>query len=557
MKSKIIRDIGLFAIATIFSVGLMFAFTEIPQIIDHFIQSKIPTPHFDPINNTNRVEIFYNAYAIRLIGYICLGLIASSIIIGFTTRKSGLALLGSIGLFLPVFATFAHSMFYLAGLGLLNVVFFPFMDLSTLIFDLGKVVMIPYWVMIWFLELFGWNAHRFLIYFFMILGAFIFVQGVFAWFQTRYQNLKTAKNWIYKFSRHPQYLGWIIWSYGLMLYGPSLEHMKKSWGWYSTLPWLLSTMVIIGISLLEEIKMKKVVGNEYTEYRNKTPFFFPMPKVLWRILTIPIRILLNKNCLEKKREVGIMVLVYTIVFMGLSLFWVDFGQHKDDFEEQAFDHARVELILNEIKQPQSRRYRNLKPFDELLSMGSKSHPYLIQLINDPDIDVKDLSIQAASKYKITDAIPDLLKSLDHPSGSVVESAAIALGDLQVQAAKEPLFELLEHPKPGVKQVILISVLSKLGCSKIIPLLHEQLKSEKWYQVVGALRAMMQLDTAMAKPYVYKALEDKRLNVRKEMVNLILEYLPSDAVPHLQKVTNDEQWEVSFYAQQAIQLIQNK
>ena len=98
---------------------------------------------------------------------------------------------------------------------------------------------------------------------FMFAGAFIFVLGVFAWLQSRYDKQKVAKHWLYKYSRHPQYLGWIIWSYGLMLYGPSLNQMKKSWGWNGTLPWLLSTLVIIGICLLEEIK--KYLGTDAQE----------------------------------------------------------------------------------------------------------------------------------------------------------------------------------------------------------------------------------------------------------------------------------------------------
>ena len=46
-------------------------------------------------------------------------------------------------------------------------------------------------------------------------------------------------------------------------------------------------------------------------------------------------------------------------------------------------------------------------------------------------------------------------------------------------------------------------------------------------------------------------------IRRESVYIILEELPSDAIPYLEKVTSDKQWEVRFYARQAIRLIKEK
>ena len=302
MKSnnfKNVQNVGLFLLAVVFSIGLMFAFTELPRLMDQFIQSNVSTPHSDPAYDSMRIELFFDAYDIRYIGYICLGLIVFFIIMGFTTRKTGWAVAGSVGFFLPVFATFAHSMFYLAGLGLLNVIMFPFLDISLSLIDLGKVVLIPYWILMWFFGLFDWYAHNFLQYLFMAAGAFIFVLGVFAWLQTRYNKEKVAKHWIYKYSRHPQYLGWIIWSYGLMLYGPTINQMKKTWGWNGSLPWLLSALVIIGICMLEEIKMREKAGEDYDEYRNRTPFLFPIPTLMKKIIKLPIRLVIRKDRPEK------------------------------------------------------------------------------------------------------------------------------------------------------------------------------------------------------------------------------------------------------------------
>lgn len=559
MRSKVIQNIGLFLLAVVFSIGLMFAFTELPKLLDRLIQTSIATPHSDPAYDSMRIELFYNAYEIRLFGYVCLSLIVSFIIIGFITRKTGWAVVGGVALFLPVFATFANSMFYLAGLGLFNVILFPFLDISLSLIDLGKVVLIPYWILMWFFRLFNWYAHNFLIYLFMVTGAFIFVLGVFAWFKARYNKQKVAKHWIYKYSRHPQYLGWIIWSYGLMLYGPSLNQMKKSWGWNGTLPWLLSTLVIIGICLLEEIKMKENSKDDYEEYRNRTPFLFPIPGLLKRIIKTPIWFIIRKDRPEKRKEVGLVTALYAIIFMALSLFWVDLTPKKNEsiLTTKPYSQNRVDSLIVEIRKPQSRRYRDTKPFGELLSMGDKTYPILMQLMEDPNLDVREYAIQAASKYKVREAIPSLIGALDDPEFRVTQSAIRGLGDLEAKEAIDTLLYFLENPIEGVSQDLLLSALSKMGCTKIMPYLEKRLKNGKWYQHSGALRYMMRIDFEVAKKHIYNSLQDERHLVRREAVTMLLDTLPEDAVPHLKKVIHDENWDVRFYAQQAIQLIREK
>jgi HEAT repeat protein len=69
--------------------------------------------------------------------------------------------------------------------------------------------------------------------------------------------------------------------------------------------------------------------------------------------------------------------------------------------------------------------------------------------------------------------------------------------------------------------------------------------------------MMMLDMQWATPYLYVSIEDKDPLVRRDVVYMLLEALPEDAIPHLEKVIADEHWEVRFYAKQAIRLIEEK
>ena len=87
--------------------------------------------------------------------------------------------------------------------------------------------------------------------------------AVLLWLRARSGKNPVAHNWLYRYSRHPQYMGWILWSYGLLLFSALENQMKKTWSIPASFPWLLATMVIIGICLLEEIKMKELYGKSY------------------------------------------------------------------------------------------------------------------------------------------------------------------------------------------------------------------------------------------------------------------------------------------------------
>jgi HEAT repeat protein/protein-S-isoprenylcysteine O-methyltransferase Ste14 len=450
-------------------------------------------------------------------------------------------------------------MFYLAGLGLFNVILFPFLDISLSLVDLGKVVLIPYWILMWFFNLFNWYARNFLVYMFMASGVFIFVLGVFAWFQTRFNQGQVAKHWIYKFSRHPQYLGWIIWSYGLMLYGPSINQMKKSWGWNGTLPWLLSTLVIIGICLLEEIRMKERAGDDYEEYRKRTPFLFPIPGLLKKIIKAPMRLVLRKDRPEKGKEVGLVIALYAVIFMGLSLFWVDLSPKADagGLSGTGYSQERADSLVAEIRKPQSRRQRSIKPYGQLLSMGDKTYPAMVKLMDDSDSDIREFALQAAYKYKFRVFTPNLIKALGDPEFRIVQCAVRGLGELEAREAADTLMYLLENPVAGVSQDLLLTALSRIGCAGIMPYLEKRLEDSVWYHHTATLRSMMRVDFEAAKQHIYKSLQDERPLVRREAVNMLLETLPEDAVPHLEQVTDDENWDVRFYAREAIRLIREK
>jgi hypothetical protein len=128
------------------------------------------------------------------------------------------------------------------------------------------------------------------------LGLLIFVLGVMAWFYARFQRKGTADFWIYRFTRHPQYLGWIVWSYGLMLRVALRRDTlmgKENPG--ASLPWAISTLIIICVALSEEIRMRHQQGEAYDDYSGGTPFMLPLPAWLSRAIAAPFRVIRGKR----------------------------------------------------------------------------------------------------------------------------------------------------------------------------------------------------------------------------------------------------------------------
>jgi protein-S-isoprenylcysteine O-methyltransferase Ste14 len=321
------QKVLLALLAIVFTIGLTHASVELPRIINAMLHDSFYFPDSDPIHKPELLETFILSNHLHLIGYGAIILLFVLVVIGLFTEKQGLAITGAIGFFLPVFGHFCRSMFFLAGLGLLRAVWIPITDVSFDLLRLGDIVYLPYAIIVYFFALIGMDIRAPLSYIFMSFGIFVFVLGVLAWFITRLQKKVTVDFWVYRFSRHPQYLGWIIWSYGLMIF--FVHHnentlFKLSWGFSDSLPFLLSVVVIIGVALIEEIKMRRDQGQEYEVYRQRTPFMLPLPRFISNLTAGPLRFVLKKEQPETGKEVATVLAVYAGLLILLSVPFVVF-----------------------------------------------------------------------------------------------------------------------------------------------------------------------------------------------------------------------------------------
>jgi protein-S-isoprenylcysteine O-methyltransferase Ste14 len=305
----------LTVLAFIFTVALTFATIELPRILAILLNRAEIIPDVNPGIEPGVVEEFMKTA--RPIGYICLAAVITLIILGFVTKKKNLSSLGVLFFFLPTFGYFAGSMFFLASLGILRITWIPFWEINLV--KLGDIAYLPFMILTYLFALAGFEVKTPLALATTGLGFFIFILGTVAWFYGKIEKKGTVTFWIYKYSRHPQYLGYIIWSYGVML---QASLAPFTWGGSNpgaSLPWLISTLIVICIALNEEAAMSKRDGNGYLKYGESVPFMFPVSKLIVSLATAPVRVLFKKNQPESRGEIIGTFAVYFLILILLSL----------------------------------------------------------------------------------------------------------------------------------------------------------------------------------------------------------------------------------------------
>jgi protein-S-isoprenylcysteine O-methyltransferase Ste14 len=320
MSRKDLKLPVLTFLAIVFTLALTFATLELPRILNSILGGYFPDIYWEP----ERIEALMN-YA-RPIGYACLVVVIALILVGFVTERRRLSSLGSFAFFLPAFGYFAASMFFLSGIGILRVMWLPFWDSSPTLLKLGDIVYLPYWIVMYSLRLLGVgemqlrNAGNLLATLTVGVGLLIFCVGAFTWFYGKFENIRVFDFWIYKYSRHPQYLGFILWSYGVMLLTTLAPVPFGGYQPEPSLPWLISTLLVICVALTEENTMIKQAGESYLTYRRSVPFMLPLPRFLSRTFTAPNRMLLKKDFPESGRGVLYTFVIYLTILILLSVF---------------------------------------------------------------------------------------------------------------------------------------------------------------------------------------------------------------------------------------------
>jgi HEAT repeat protein/protein-S-isoprenylcysteine O-methyltransferase Ste14 len=490
MKARFKHFSFLALLAIIFTIGLTFASIELPRLLDTFLAKSIDTPDVATGQNElsdYKTELYLRHFHLRLIGYLCLAAIVIMIIVGFITEKSGWASAGALFLFLPIFGQFAATMFFLGGLGFLRLLWLPFLDVSFRLFRLGEIINLPYKILLNLYSFTGLGRRLELSYIITGLGLLIFFLGTLTWFYARAQKKGVADLWVYRLSRHPQYLGWIIWSYGVMFL-PSSHNIKLCYELSNSLPWLLSTTIIIGVAMLEEVKMKRVYGDAYESYRGRAPFLFPLPRFIARASAFPLRLMFRKPYPERKREIVAALAFYTVLCLGISAFYG--GLVPSPVKKAEFSKQRIEELARVLKDADNRGEKR-QVAGLLADMGEPAMESLLALLKDEDASVRAYSAGALGSMKSERVVPPLIALLNDGDAYVRRTAAESLGRTGSSQAIQPLVEALEDPTRDMANAA-VRALGQIKHPDIIPVLIKALHNPVWNATDAAAQALGEL-----------------------------------------------------------------
>ncbi len=597
--------------ALIFTVGLTFASVELPAVLDKVLGEHFHFPNLatgqDDITNWKE-QLYISRYHIRLIGYICLALVIGLITAGFILEKKGLASAGALVFFLPVFGHFAATMFFLGGLAFLRFLWLPFLDISFDIMKLGDAVLLPFR---WILNLFQmiginiWNELPFVI---TGLGLFIFLLGVLAWMYGRLRKKPVTDFWIYRLSRHPQYMGWIIWSYGV-LFLPG-ANMKRYVDVPNSLPWLLTTMIIIAVAMLEERRMKRDYGTEYEMFRERSPFLFPLPRIIRKFFSLPLKLIFKADYPDTKGQIVAVTGFYTALLIAISL--ITGGMLRSDKPGAELTAGEISSLTHTIRTSGNRG--DIRGAAARLSRdGEAAVDSLIALLDHENVFIRWYVADALGGTGSEEAVAPLIACLDDPDRNVRCTAASSLGNLGFENAVQPLIDVFLNPERDVDASYVARSLGRLGSPKAVqPLLRglranhpntrrwsawalaelgakeaigpiiswvktdstcdyaeagrallklgspqaedafiKGLDAEQWWVVQGCVRSLAGIPTESALDAVIQALSNENEQIRRTAV-IALENRPSGkSRAALEKALKDKDFEVRMYAEEIL------
>jgi HEAT repeat protein len=394
---------------------------------------------------------------------------------------------------------------------------------------------------------------------------------------------------------------------------PSSHNIKLCYELSNSLPWLLSTIVIIGVAMVEELKMTRIHGESYESYRRCAPFLFPLPRFIAKASAFPLRIMFKKPYPERKREIVAVLAVYMVLCLGISAFYgglvslpkKKMGASKAQIEKlgrvlkdadnradkrraaealSGMGEPAVESLLALLKDddPIVRAYsagalgstkseRVVEPLIALLNDGdsyvrrtaaeslgrtgsSQTIQPLIEALEDPTRDMARSAVRALGQIKHPDVIPSLIKALHNPAWKAADAAAQALGELGAQEAVGALVQCFEQ-MPDCPYHLVGRALWKLNSERAVDAWIVGLKKGSWWYPRAACAAELgknKLDKGLMP--LQEALKDESPEVRRAAVLALMEFRSEETIESLREALKDTDFEVRIYAKEALKKI---
>ncbi|NHJ14931.1 MAG: hypothetical protein EAX95_14715 [Candidatus Thorarchaeota archaeon] len=310
------------ALGIVFSLALILASIELPIFINEMLISIAPDFGHDYASATAFIDYF------RPVGYAAFIITMVLVVAGFALKRRSSVVVGSFAFYIPVFGAFAGAMFFLAGIGLTRILWLPLLDCCPWVLRLGHIVYLPTEIILAIagpVILIGLLTSMLVIFVIpllantlTILGLIILAFGTATWLYGKFQGEQLVYYWIYRYTRHPQYLGFLLWSYGALI---SATYAGVPFGGLflaPSFPWLITAMAITAIAMYEETRLASSLV-EYADYRQKSAFLVPVPRQLAKLFRKPITLLIGKNWPETGKDVAVVCAFYMALLVLLSI----------------------------------------------------------------------------------------------------------------------------------------------------------------------------------------------------------------------------------------------
>lgn len=308
-------------LASVFILALGYSVIFWPPLLHRELKPLFPDLFYTREPWLNMAE--YTA-KVRWIGYASFIAVTFLFVLGVVTMRKGLVTVGAGAFFLPTFASFVYTMFFMTGLGFLRILWLPLLDVNPLLLRLGDGVLLPIIPIIIMLVFVGGSLVPIWITF-TLIGLLIFFFGVATWLYGKMVGHTIIDFGVYKYSRHPQYLGYLLLTYSLMMRASIGGIYFEGSLTFPSLPWLVSALVVVYVALWEEMEMLENCGEAYRVYRDRTPFMLPLPAFVSEMLTTPLRRVSGQSFPLNRKQVVITFATYFIVVCLVApLLWIIF-----------------------------------------------------------------------------------------------------------------------------------------------------------------------------------------------------------------------------------------
>jgi protein-S-isoprenylcysteine O-methyltransferase Ste14 len=330
-----------FILSLIFTFSFLFGSYIFGFIIgDFFLDHLLPDPWIASLTipHSTAFANYYSALAaFTPIASLLLWIFILLVILGFCIDRFRFSFLGSVFLYLPTFSQIGFKMYFFAGAGVFCLIWLPLLEISPDLLRLGEIINFP---LLLFYQIYEWDSYFFYnlvqplfpLYVILIgfLGTFLLTYGMISWLYGRFNNQPLVDFWIYRYSRHPQYLGILLLTWTVSFY------FSAGWFWSPPTPpstfFLLFSFFILGKAIHEENKLLQVDEFSYAEYRLRSPFLLPLPKVIRSGFPKFNTIIIKKEWPESNREIAVLLLSYGLIVVLVSIlliiiFPVEYGRY--------------------------------------------------------------------------------------------------------------------------------------------------------------------------------------------------------------------------------------